>query len=46
MRHFAFLLLSTVKQKGKLDFSFSQPTITCSELTTETLEKVVKYVQS
>ena len=46
MRQFAFLFLSTVKQKRKLDFLFSKPPITCSELTIGALEKGVKYVQS
>ena len=34
-----------VKIKGKIH-TYSQPAITCSKLTIETLEQGVKYVQS
>ena len=38
------LLLNTISSRTVLDLS--QPTITCSKLTIETLQQGVKYVQS
>ena len=48
MRYLTYSLHCLALPSNQLvhDFSFTQPAITCSNLTIETLEQGVKYVQS